>query len=106
MGILPSVFYRLQRGWGKIIFSVACQEFCPQGRVPGQVPPGQVQAQAGTPPGKEHPHAGTPPGKEHPHAGTPPGQVSPMVNEQEVSILLEWILVLHANASAIAKRSL
>ena len=61
------------------IFSSMCQEFCPKGGVPGQVPPlGRY-----TP----YPWAGTPPGYT-PWVGTPP-----MVNEQVVHILLECILV-------------
>ena len=73
-------FYRLQRSWGKVIFSVACVKNSVQGGVPGQYPP------EGTPPRQVHPLGRyTParyipplPWQVHPLLeGTPPGQVQP-----------------------------
>ena len=62
------IYYRPQRGWGKVLFSVACVKNSVHGRrgVPGQVPRGQVHR---------------------------PGRYTPMVNERAVRILLECILV-------------
>ena len=73
--------YRLQRSWGKVIFSVAYVK----NSVPGTPPPGQVPPplRAGTPLGRY-----SPPGRY-----TPQGRYTPMVNEQVVRILLECILV-------------
>ena len=85
---------------------------------PCRYPPEQVHPHAGTPPGQVSPWAGTllgrytPLDRYTPWAGTPPREGNPlgrypplMVNKQEVRILLECILVLPANSSAIAKRS-
>ena len=56
----PYNFYRPQRSWGKAIFSVACQEFCPGG---------SATTPQGDPPGKETPLARRPP---------PPGKETPL----------------------------
>ena len=73
-------YYRPQRSWGKVIFSVACvkNSVHTEEGVPGQVhpPPGQVPTWAHTPPPGMYP---------------PP----PMVNERAVRILLECILIWH-----------
>ena len=93
--------YRLQRSWGKVIFSVACVKNSvhrggtwagtprtgtsplhryPQGRYTplGRYTPGQVHPPCtGTPRAGTPPLAGTPPGRYIPPAQVPPGQVHP-----------------------------
>ena len=61
------------------IFSSVCQEFCPQGRVPGQVHPLAGAPPEGPPPIRYTPRQ-VPPSKQvhSPWAGTPPGQVPPL----------------------------
>ena len=55
------------------IFSSVCQEFCPRGGVPGQVPP-----QSGTPTRQVHPRVRYTPRQIHPPwAGSPPWGGSP-----------------------------
>ena len=79
-------FYRPQRSWGKVMFSVACIKNSVHGgggSTWAGTPPRQVDPAPwiGTPPGQAHiPWAGThpleqvhiPPGQVHPPAGTPP----------------------------------
>ena len=97
------LYYRPQRSWGKVIFSVACAKNSVQGwGVPGQVPAWQVHPLVGTPPGRytpcsrytpgqvhslwqvhppgqvPPPWAGTPPGQVHPPSGPPPGKYMPL----------------------------
>ena len=93
--IMITLFYRMKRSWGKVIFSEECVKNSvhrgdrSHGTPPRQAhPPGRY-----TPAGRYTPQAGTPPRQVHPQAGTPPRQVHPLVNEQAVRILLECILV-------------
>ena len=65
--IMITLFYRMQRSWGKVIFSEEC--------VKNSVHRGDRSH--GTPPRQVHPRAGTPPGQVHPQAGTPPGRYTP-----------------------------
>ena len=81
-------FYRPQRSWSKVIFSVVC--------VKNSVHGGAGTPRIGTPPRQVHPSAGR-----YPHGQVPPGQVHPPKqcmlrdtgNKHAVRILLECILV-------------
>ena len=79
--------------WGKVIFSVAYQEFCSQRGGGGR----SVSVHAGIPPLPEQ----APPGTRHPPgAGTPSVQcmLGDTVNKRAVCILLECNLVCMKNS--------
>ena len=65
--IMITLFYRMQRSWGKVIFSEEC--------VKNSVHRGDRSH--GTPPGRHTPRAGTPPGQVHPPGRYTPRQVHP-----------------------------
>ena len=81
------VCYRLQRSWGKVIFSQACVILLTGGSASEHagIPPPPPNQGPGTPPGPG------PPGSRHP----PPAQsmLGDTVNARAVRILLECILV-------------